>query len=67
MIGGANPAPNPTPAKMIPFAMPRSAEGIHAEIMQFEAGSHHRFTDPQYKANTDNQHDKERSSMEKEM
>ncbi len=36
--GGVTPAPNPTPAKMIPFAMPRSRDGIQLETMQFEAG-----------------------------
>src|SRR6478752_523379 len=38
MRGGARPAPKPTPVKMMPFAIPRSVEGIQADTMQFEAG-----------------------------
>ena len=38
MIGGVIPAPNPTPAKMMPFAIPRSDDGIHAATTQLVAG-----------------------------
>src|SRR5581483_2952733 len=36
--GEVTAAPNPTPVKMIPFAIPRSAEGTQAATAQFEAG-----------------------------
>ena len=36
--GGVRPDPVPTPAKMMPLAMPRSDEGIHLETTQFVAG-----------------------------
>src|ERR1035441_10698808 len=36
--GGVTPAPAPTPAKIKPFAKPRSWEGIHADTRRLEAG-----------------------------
>src|SRR5208337_4354019 len=36
--GGVTPAPKPTPAKMIPFAIPRSEDGIHRATKELEAG-----------------------------
>src|SRR5438270_12564395 len=38
MSGGVTPPPTPTPAKMMPFATHRSAEGIQAETTQLDAG-----------------------------
>src|SRR3954462_2144325 len=38
MSGGVTPAPTPTPAKMMPLARPRSADGIQAATTQLDAG-----------------------------
>ena len=37
--GGVTPAPAPTPAKISPFATPRSPVGIQAATSRFEAGN----------------------------